>query len=107
MRNQSKLVKEFMENGKLVSFPVIDAHTHMGPDSGADMPFSSPEQMIEVMDRENIERIFCSPHSALHDPNVGNSELEDVMKKGSDTASYLARKTLSKVYRKVGFYSVK
>lgn len=33
--------------------------------------------------------------------------LEDVMKKGSDTASYLARKTLSKVYRKVGFYSVK
>ena len=33
--------------------------------------------------------------------------LEDVMKKGSETASYLARKTLSKVYRKVGFYSVK
>ncbi len=33
--------------------------------------------------------------------------LEDVMKKGSDTAAYLARKTLSKVYRKVGFYSVK
>ncbi len=33
--------------------------------------------------------------------------LEDVMKKGADTASYLARKTLSKVYRKVGFYSVK
>jgi len=33
--------------------------------------------------------------------------LEDVMKKGSETAAYLARKTLSKVYRKVGFYSVK
>ena len=33
--------------------------------------------------------------------------LEDVMKKGAETASYLARKTLSKVYRKVGFYSVK
>ena len=29
--------------------------------------------------------------------------LEDVMKKGAETASYLARKTLSKVYRKVGF----
>lgn len=84
MRNESKLVKEFMENGKLVSFPVIDAHTHMGPDSGADMPFSSPEEMIAVMDRENIERIFCSPHSALHDPNVGNSELEEVMKKYPD-----------------------
>ena len=33
--------------------------------------------------------------------------LEDVMKKGAETANYLARKTLSKVYRKVGFYSVK
>lgn len=29
--------------------------------------------------------------------------LEEVMKKGSETASYKARKTLSKVYRKVGF----
>ena len=33
--------------------------------------------------------------------------LEEVMKKGASTASYLASKTLSKVYRKVGFYSVK
>ena len=38
---------------------------------------------------------------------VYKAYLEEVMKKGSDTASYLARKTLSKVYRKVGFYSVK
>lgn len=30
--------------------------------------------------------------------------LEGIMKKGAETASYLARKTLSKVYRKVGFY---
>ena len=33
--------------------------------------------------------------------------LESVMTKGSETAAYLARKTLSKVFRKVGFYSVK
>ena len=59
MKNPSKLAKEFMENGKLLSTPVIDAHTHMGPDSGADMPFSSAEQMIEVMDRENIEITDC------------------------------------------------
>jgi len=29
--------------------------------------------------------------------------LESVMKEGSARAAYLARKTLSKVYRKVGF----
>lgn len=81
MKNPSKLAKEFMENGKLLSTPVIDAHTHMGPDSGADMPFASAENMIEVMNRENIEMIFCSPHSALHDPCRGNDELEEVMKK--------------------------
>ena len=33
--------------------------------------------------------------------------LEDVMKNGADKARYLARKMLTKVYRKVGFYSVK
>lgn len=33
--------------------------------------------------------------------------LEDIMKNGRDKATYLARKTLSKVYRKVGFYTVK
>lgn len=31
--------------------------------------------------------------------------LEKVMKEGADKAAYLARKTLSKVYRKVGFYA--
>ena len=49
MKNPSKLAKEFMENGKLLSTPVIDAHTHMGPDSGADMPFSSAESMIVLL----------------------------------------------------------
>ncbi len=33
--------------------------------------------------------------------------LEGIMKDGAEKASYLASKTLSKVYRKVGFYSVK
>jgi tryptophanyl-tRNA synthetase len=33
--------------------------------------------------------------------------LESIMKDGAEKASYLASKTLSKVYRKVGFYSVK
>lgn len=84
MGNNSKLAKEFMEKGRLISCPVIDAHTHMGPDSGADMPLSSAEDMIKVMDRENIEMIFCSPHSALHDPGSANSEIEAVMAKYPD-----------------------
>ena len=34
-------------------------------------------------------------------------ELEKIMISGAERANYLARKTLSKVYRKVGFYQVK
>ena len=33
--------------------------------------------------------------------------IEDIMKNGQEKASYLARRMLSKVYRKVGFYAVK
>ena len=81
MTNPSRLAAEFVENGKLLSFPIIDAHTHMGPNYGADMALSSPEDMIAVMDRENIETIICAPHRSLHDPGAGNRHLEDVMKK--------------------------
>ena len=33
--------------------------------------------------------------------------LEQIMKDGAQKASYLAEKTLRKVYKKVGFYQVK
>ena len=33
--------------------------------------------------------------------------VNDILKKGSEQASYIANKTLNKVKRKVGFYSIK
>ncbi len=84
MTNPSALAKEFMENGKLTSFSVIDAHTHMGRISGTYVSKAYCDEMIEVMDRENVSQIFCSPHSALHDATVMNEELEDAMKRYPD-----------------------
>lgn len=81
MTNPSALAKEFMQNGKITSFSVIDAHTHMGRIDGTYVSKSTCDEMIEVMDRENIGQIFCSPHSALHDTTVMNAELEAAMQK--------------------------
>lgn len=79
MMNKSKYAKEFMENGKLLSVPTIDAHTHMGAVYGTSLSMSNADEMIEMMDRQNIEMVFCSPHSALFDPAAMNTELEDAM----------------------------
>ena len=76
MTNPSRLAKEYMENGRLTSFPIIDAHAHMGGVYGTYMSMSSADEMVELMDRENIEMVFCSPHSALHDPAIKSRELD-------------------------------
>ena len=39
--------------------------------------------------------------------NCGNPFVQEMMKKGAAEASYYARKTLSKVQRKLGFVQVK
>ncbi len=80
MKNPSKLAREFIENRKLVSFPIIDAHAHMGPNYGTYMSKCTAAEMVEVMDKENIEMVFCSPHSALFDPGMKQKELEEAMK---------------------------
>lgn len=84
MLNPSKLAKEFMEKGKLTSFPIIDAHTHMGRISGTYVSKTNCDEMIEMMDRQNVAQIFSSPHSALHDATYLNTELNEAMKKYPD-----------------------
>ncbi|MBO5655351.1 MAG: tryptophan--tRNA ligase, partial [Clostridia bacterium] len=51
---------------------------------------------------------YLKPIQEKYDYYMKNKDyLEDIMKKGADTARYLANKTLSKVYRKVGFFKTK
>ncbi|MBP1991040.1 amidohydrolase family protein [Paenibacillus eucommiae] len=84
MSNKSKLAAEFIETGRLSSISIIDVHTHMGPFHGTYMPETSLEAMIHTMDRENIEWIISSAHSALFDPILGNGETEAAMKQYPD-----------------------
>ena len=47
---------------------------------------------------------YLKPIQEKYDYYMKNKDyLQEVMRKGANTASYLAGKTLSKVYRKVGF----
>ncbi len=56
--------------------PIIDCHGHLGPFHGIFMPEAPLEKMISGMDRDNIERIILSPHSALSgDTREGNREM--------------------------------
>lgn len=84
MINPSKYAQEFLQNGVLKSVSIIDVHAHMGTVYGTSLSIASADEMIQTMDRENIEMIFCAPHSALFDPGVGNSELELAMDKYPD-----------------------
>lgn len=79
MNNPSALAREFMEKGVLAGVPIIDAHAHMGAVYGTSLTISGTRDMVALMDRENIEMIFCSPHSALFDPGAMNTELEKAM----------------------------
>ena len=80
MKNPSLLAAEFMKNRKM-PLPIIDAHAHMGANYGTYMSKATMEEMVEVMDKENIEMVFCAPHSALFDPGMQNRELEQAMEK--------------------------
>ena len=63
--NNSELLKEFLEYGKLISTKVIDCHTHMHAVGDASTPISSEEDCVKLMDEENIEMIWCSTHEDL------------------------------------------
>ncbi|MBP1994116.1 amidohydrolase family protein [Paenibacillus eucommiae] len=79
MKNRSKLAREFVEQGRLSSIPIIDMHTHMGAFYGTYLPEAGLETMLDTMDREHIAWIISAPHSALFDPVGGNTEIVAAM----------------------------
>lgn len=83
MINPSKLAADFMKNRRM-PVPIIDSHAHMGANYGTYMSKATMDEMVEIMDKENIEMVFCAPHSALFDPSIQNAELEEAMAKYPD-----------------------
>ncbi len=83
MKNPSQLAADFIKN-RCMPLPIIDSHAHMGVNYGTYMSKASMDEMVEIMDKENIEMVFCAPHSALFDPGMQNKELEEAMAKYPD-----------------------
>ena len=77
---------------------IEDAEKEFEGASYADFKLKVGESVVE----------YLKPIQEKYDYYMKNKDyLEDIMKKGADTARYLANKTLSKVYRKVGFVQPK
>lgn len=77
----SMYVDDFMQNNKLTSVKVIDTHTHMGDIYGASEPICGVDDCINLLDDENIESIWCAPHSDLFGLSSINGEIESIMTK--------------------------
>ena len=96
MKNPSAYAAAYIKDRRM-PFPIIDAHTHMGPNYGTYMSMAKTDDMIALMDKENIEMIFCAPHSALFDPGMQNNELELAMApQGRPTEASVSPKAVMK-----------
>jgi len=77
----SAYVDDFMQNGKLTSIKVIDTHTHMGDIYGASEPIDGIDECLALLDDENVESIWCAPHSDLFYMGSVNPEITRIMAK--------------------------
>ncbi len=76
----NKYQAELKEYSMLKSTKIIDAHTHMGDVYGTCLSVHDVEGCIKIMDEQNIEWLFCSPHADLFSPLSVNSEIVEILK---------------------------
>jgi predicted TIM-barrel fold metal-dependent hydrolase len=80
----SQIVQELLESGRITSFPVIDAHGHMGTWPGIWFPRAHPDRMIATMDRCGVSTLVFSHHNALQDPQTGNEKTQQAVDRFPD-----------------------
>lgn len=69
----------------LADLGIVDAHGHLGPYSGFEVPDSGPEGMIDVMDRVGVAQVAVSPHAAIEgDYRRGNDLIARVKRRWPD-----------------------
>ncbi|MDF1514595.1 MAG: TatD family hydrolase [Anaerolineae bacterium] len=73
MIGKSELARDFWENGRSESCPIIDMHGHMGFHAPIYFPRGSAPDMIRTMDEAGVKLLVFSHHTALLSPDVGNS----------------------------------
>ncbi len=84
MTNPSALAAQFVQHGKSADCPVIDAHAHYGPYQAIHFPRVTAEAMVDTMDRCGVRLTISAGHAALVDPERGNAELQEVIRRYPD-----------------------
>jgi predicted TIM-barrel fold metal-dependent hydrolase len=74
INKESNMAIEYVKEGGVSKYKVLDFHAHMGNLVNAYMPFGSPEKMLYLMDRSNVR---CALFSSHHDLTVGNRFILD------------------------------
>jgi predicted TIM-barrel fold metal-dependent hydrolase len=72
MLTDSPLAREFWEQGRAASCPIIDMHGHMGAWHSIYFPRPDPADMIRTMDECGVRLLVFSHHMALFAPDLGN-----------------------------------
>jgi predicted TIM-barrel fold metal-dependent hydrolase len=91
-KTSSAIVQELLETGRILSFPVIDAHGHMGTWHGIWFPRSEPDPMVATMDRCGLGTLVFSHHHALQNPQADNEKAQQAIDRYPD--------------RLIGYYAV-
>jgi len=81
---ESRIVREFVEHGRVEDCPVIDTHGHFGPYQAIYFPRWRPEHVLESMERCGVRWLIMSGHAALVDTSRGNRQIARVIAEHPD-----------------------
>jgi predicted TIM-barrel fold metal-dependent hydrolase len=73
MIGHSPLAQEFWEQGQSASCPIYDMHGHMGHMAAIYFPRPDAPDMVRTMDECGVRMLVFSHHTALFNPELGNS----------------------------------
>ena len=80
----SMLAREFWENGRSVSCPIIDMHGHMGDFHSIYFPRGDTAAMIGTMDACGVRMLVFSHHTALLSPDLANTRSVEAVRQFPD-----------------------
>ena len=83
INKDSRLAEEFWQTGRLPCY-IRDFHAHMDEHPEIYFPFSSAEDMVADMDKNNVRSLFFCGHFALDDPLYGEKYNVEAVRKFPD-----------------------
>jgi uncharacterized protein len=84
MINSSPLAKDFWQNGRSSTCPIIDMHGHMGTFHSIYFPRAETADMLSTMDECGVKLLVFSHHHALMSADIGNTASIEAVRRYPD-----------------------